>query len=170
MSTDTFQTRLLSVQRNLLNFAYSLTSNREDAYDLLQDTTLKALDSEDKYVENTNFKGWVFTIMRNLFINKYRQNMRLSVVVDHSDDLYQLNISQDSGLETPEGAVATHEITRVIDSFAPEFRRPFSMFLAGYKYAEIAEQMGLPLGTVKSRIFLARKKLQSVLADYRYDS
>lgn len=170
MANQTFQAKLLSVQRNLLNFAYTLTSNRDDAYDLLQDTTLKALDNEDKYVANTNFKGWVFTIMRNLFINKYRQNMRLSVVVDRSDDLYQLNLSQDSGLDTPEGTVTTNEINDVIASFAPEFRVPFSMFVAGYKYAEIAQRMGLPLGTVKSRIFLARKKLQAILVDYRYDS
>ena len=168
MANQTFQAKLLSVQRNLLNFAYTLTSNRDDAYDLLQDTTLKALDNEDKYVANTNFKGWVFTIMRNLFINKYRQNMRLSVVVDRSDDLYQLNLSQDSGLDTPEGSVAMHEINRVIAGFAPEYRVPFSMFVAGYKYAEIAQRMGLPLGTVKSRIFLARKKLQAILSDYRY--
>lgn len=106
--------------------------------------------------------------MRNLFINKYRQNMRLSVVVDRSDDLYQLNLSQDSGLDTPEGSVAMHEINEVIAGFAPEYRVPFSMFVAGYKYAEIAQRMGLPLGTVKSRIFLARKKLQAILADYRY--
>ncbi|MDE6080940.1 MAG: RNA polymerase sigma factor, partial [Muribaculaceae bacterium] len=58
-----FESKLLSLQGNLLNFAYMLTSNRDDAYDLLQDTTLKALDNEDKYVANTNFKGWVFTIM-----------------------------------------------------------------------------------------------------------
>ena len=95
MGTNTFQNKLLSVQRNLLNFAYTLTSNRDDAYDLLQDTTLKALDSEDKYVENVNFKGWIFTIMRNLFINKYRKESRSVVVVDQSDDLYQLNFSQD---------------------------------------------------------------------------
>ena len=164
MANQTFQAKLLSVQRNLLNFAYTLTSNRDDAYDLLQDTTLKALDNEDKYVANTNFKGWVFTIMRNLFINKYRQNMRLSVVVDRSDDLYQLNLSQDSGLDTPEGTVTTNEINDVIASFAPEFRVPFSMFVAGYKYAEIAQRMGLPLGTVKSRIFLARKNCRQYLS------
>ena len=73
MSSKNFQTKLLSLQGNLLNFAYLLTSNRDDAYDLLQDTTLKALDNEDKYVENVNFKGWVFTIMRNIFINNYRK-------------------------------------------------------------------------------------------------
>ena len=76
MASSTFQTKLLDLQSNLLNFAYTLTANRDDAYDLLQDTTLKALDNEDKYVDNTNFKGWVFTIMRNIFINNYRKVVR----------------------------------------------------------------------------------------------
>ena len=123
MGTNTFQNKLLSVQRNLLNFAYTLTSNRDDAYDLLQDTTLKALDSEDKYVENVNFKGWIFTIMRNLFINKYRKESRSVVVVDQSDDLYQLNFSQDSGFETPEGAINAKEIEAVIASFSDSLSR-----------------------------------------------
>ena len=76
MSSKNFKTKLLDLQSNMLNFAYLLTSNRDDAYDLLQDTTLKALDNEDKYVDNTNFKGWVFTIMRNIFINNYRKVVR----------------------------------------------------------------------------------------------
>lgn len=76
MTTKTFRAKLLEVQDNLLNFAYLLTSNRDDAYDLLQDTTLKVLDNEDKYVDNVNFKGWVFTIMRNTFINSYRKSVR----------------------------------------------------------------------------------------------
>lgn len=169
MGTTTFQEKLLSVQRNLLNFAYTLTTNREDAYDLLQDTTLKALDNEDKYVDNVNFKGWVFTIMRNLFINKYSATVRSAVVIDRSDDLYHLNLSQESGFETPEGALSTIEINAAINRFSDDYRVPFSMFIAGYKYAEIAEHMDMPLGTVKSRIFLARQKLKSALADYRYD-
>lgn len=169
MGTNTFQNKLLSVQRNLLNFAYTLTSNRDDAYDLLQDTTLKALDSEDKYVENVNFKGWIFTIMRNLFINKYRKESRSVVVVDQSDDLYQLNFSQDSGFETPEGAINAKEIEAVIASFSDEYRRPFTLYISGYRYAEIAQRMKLPLGTVKSRIHQARIKLQALLADMRYD-
>ena len=69
-SNETFKNRLIGLQGNLLNFAYQLTANREQAEDLLQDTTLKALDNEEKYVDNVNFKGWIFTIMRNIFINK----------------------------------------------------------------------------------------------------
>lgn len=111
MSSKNFKTKLLDLQSNMLNFAYLLTSNRDDAYDLLQDTTLKALDNEDKYVDNTNFKGWVFTIMRNIFINNYRKVVRTATVVDRTDDLYHLNISQESGLATPEGTVSAIEIS-----------------------------------------------------------
>lgn len=167
MGTEKFQNDLMKLQGNLLNFAYMLTSNRDDAYDLLQDTTLKALDNEAKYAENTNFKGWVFTIMRNIFINNYRRGARAATVTDTTENLYHLNLSQDSGLETPEGSYTAAEITDAINSFSEEYRVPFSMHVAGYKYNEIAEKMNLPLGTVKSRIFFARKKLQAQFADYR---
>ena len=167
MATTNFQTKLIDLQKNLLNFAYILTSNRDEAYDLLQDTTLKALDNEDKYVDNVNFKGWVFTIMRNIFINNYRKVVRSATVIDQTEDLYHLNLSQDSGLETPEGSYGAAEITAAINAFSDDYRIPFSMHVAGYKYSEIAEKMNLPLGTVKSRIFFARKKLQDQFADYR---
>lgn len=166
-SHDSFQTRLLGLQNNLLNFAYQLTSNREQAQDLLQDTTLKAFDNEDKYVDNVNFKGWIFTIMRNIFINNYRQNVRKATVIDQTEDLYHLNVSQDSGLSTPEGSYAVKEISVALNSFSDDYRIPFNMFVAGYKYNEIAEAMNLPLGTVKSRIFFARKTLRKQLKDYR---
>ena len=167
MSSKNFESKLVALQANLLNFAYQLTSNRDDAYDLLQDTTLKALDNEDKYVDNVNFKGWVFTIMRNIFINNYRKSARSATVIDQTEDLYHLNLPQESGLDTPDGSIAANEITAAIDSFSDEFRIPFSMHVAGYKYNEIAEHMNLPLGTVKSRIFFARQRLQEMLADYK---
>ena len=169
MGSQIFQAKLLSLQRNLLSFAYTLTNNKEDDYDLLQDTTLKVLDNEEKYVDNVNFKGWVFTIMRNLFINNYRTMVRSAVVVDKSEDLYQLNMSQESGYETPEGAIATSEIQQALNNLPTELNQCFAMFVAGYKYQEIAQRYDLPLGTVKSRIFLARKRLQKELKDLRYD-
>ncbi len=167
MGSINFQNKLMALQSNLLNFAYMLTSNRDDAYDLLQDTTLKALDNEDKYVENTNFKGWIFTIMRNIFINNYRRVVRSATIIDTTEDCYHLNLSQDSGLETPEGSYAAQEITSAINDFPEKYRVPFSMHVAGYKYNEIAEKMGLPLGTVKSRIFFARQQLQERFSAYR---
>ncbi len=162
-----FKQRLLGLQSNLMNFAYQLTTSREAAQDLVQDTTLKVLDNEEKFVDNTNFKGWVFTIMRNIFINNYRRQVRSATVVDTTEDLYHLNISQESGLATPEGSFAAKEISEAINTFSEDYREPFTLFIAGYKYTEIAEKMSLPLGTVKSRIFFARKRLQGMLKDYR---
>ena len=168
MKTNTnFQERLVGLQGNLLSFAYQLTANREQAEDLLQETTLKALDNEAKYVDNVNFKGWIFTIMRNIFINNYRQQVRQATVVDKTEDLYHLNISQESGINSPEGSYAVKEITKAVAEFTDEYRVPFNMYVAGYKYNEIADKLGLPLGTVKSRIFFARKRLRSQLGDYR---
>ncbi|WP_302029246.1 RNA polymerase sigma factor [uncultured Muribaculum sp.] len=162
-----FKQRLLGLQGNLFNFACQLTADREAAQDLVQDTTLKVLDNEEKYVDNVNFKGWVFTIMRNIFINNYRKVVRSATIMDQTEDLYHLNLPQDSGFETPEGSVAAKEITAAINSFSDDYRIPFSMHVAGYKYNEIAEKMNLPLGTVKSRIFFARQRLQQTLKDYR---
>ncbi|MDE7412029.1 MAG: sigma-70 family RNA polymerase sigma factor [Paramuribaculum sp.] len=167
MEATNLQTRLMSLQSNLLNFAYMLTSNRDDAFDLLQDTTLKVLNNQEKYTENTNFKGWVFTIMRNIFINNYRRASRSATVIDQTEDYYHLNLSQDSGFETPEGFYAASEIHEAIENFPEKYRVPFSMHVAGYKYNEIADEMGLPLGTIKSRIFFARQELQKRFADYR---
>ena len=161
-----FKERLLALQSNLFSFAYKLTADSEEAHDLLQDTTLKALDNESKYSDNSNFKGWLFTIMRNIFINNYRRTVRERTVIEGTEDLYQLNFQQPTN-STPEGMYAVNEITQIIDSFSEDYRRPFSMYVAGYKYEEIAEILDIPLGTVKSRIFTTRQKLRSILQDYR---
>lgn len=163
----TFKSSVLGMQGNLLSFALKLTLNKEEAQDLVQDTTLKALKNEEKFVDNTNFKGWMMTIMRNIFINNYRKSTRENTVVDASEDLYHLNLSQDSGLDTPDGAFAVNEISSILATFPADFREPFSMHVAGYKYEEISSKLSMPLGTVKSRIFFTRKRLREILKDYR---
>ena len=167
MSTSNFQKRLLGMQDNLLSFAIKLTANYDDAHDLLQDTTCKALANESKYVDDSNFRSWIFTIMRNIFINNYRRIVRAQTVVDKSDDLFQLNLPQVETSETPETYCAFSEVSEIVNSLPEEYRRPFTMHVDGYKYQEIADAMNLPLGTVKSRIFFAKQKLQSQLDDYR---
>lgn len=164
---QTLEDNLVQLQGNMLNFALKLTADMEDAQDLTQETTLKALNNIDKYYDNVNFKGWVFTIMHNLFVNNYRRAVRNQTIVDQTENLYHLNLPQDSGFDTPEGSFAYSEITKILNSFADEYRIPFSMHVSGYKYEEIADQLALPLGTVKSRIFFARKRLQEMLKDYR---
>ncbi|MDE5711871.1 RNA polymerase sigma factor [Bacteroides sp.] len=167
MNNATFTRDLLDVQNDLLRFAYNLTANREDANDLLQETSLKALDNEDKYTPDTNFKGWVYTIMRNIFINNYRKVVRDQTFVDTTDNLYHLSQSQDSGFESTESAYDLKEMRRIVNALPTEYRVPFSMHVSGFKYREIAEKLDLPLGTVKSRIFFTRKKLQEELKDFR---
>lgn len=167
MNSQLFQQKLMSLQSNMFNFAMLLTSNRDDAQDLLQDTTLKALDNQEKFVDNVNFKGWVLTIMRHTFINNYHKVLRTQTVVDQEIDLYNLNLTIESGIDSPDGAYAMAEINKAIEALTDELKVPFSMFLTGYKYNEIADELHLPLGTIKSRIFFARKTLQEKLRDFR---
>lgn len=154
MNALQFQKKLLSMQENMMNFALMLTANRDDAQDLMQDTTLKVLDNQEKFVDNINFKGWVLTVMRNIFINNYHKIVRTQTVVDQ-------------GVDSPDGAYQIQEITKAINGLNNELKVPFSMFLSGYKYNEIADKLDVPLGTVKSRIFFARQELQKVLKDFR---
>ena len=144
MNSMTFKKDLIGVQNDLLRFAYKLTSDREEANDLLQETSLKALDNEDKYMPDTNFKGWIYTIMRNIFIN----------------------LPRDTAFENTESAYDLKEMHRIVNSLPREYKVPFSMHVSGFKYREIAEKLGLPLGTVKSRIFFTRQKLQQELKDF----
>ncbi len=104
MKSVSFRKDLVGVQDELLRFAYKLTTDREEANDLLQETSLKALDNEDKYTPDTNFKGWMYTIMRNIFINNYRKIVRDQTFVDQTENLYHLNLPQDSGFESTERA------------------------------------------------------------------
>lgn len=167
MNSITFKKDLLGIQDDLLRFAYKLTSDREEANDLLQETSLKALDNEEKYTPDTNFKGWMYTIMRNIFINNYRKVVRNQTFVDTTDNLYHLNTPHDLASDSTESAYDLKEMHRIVNALPREYRIPFSMHVSGFKYREIAEKLGLPLGTVKSRIFFTRQKLQQDLKDFR---
>ncbi|MDO4181103.1 MAG: RNA polymerase sigma factor [Bacteroidales bacterium] len=167
MKTIDFTQQLVNVQSELFRFAFKLTADREDANDLLQETSLKALDNEEKYTPDTNFKGWIYTIMRNIFINNYRKTVRDQTFVDQTDNLFHLNLSQDSGFDSTEAAYDLKEIHRTVNALPKEYRVPFAMYVSGFKYREIADKLGLPLGTVKSRIFFTRQKLQEELKDFR---
>ena len=167
MRTADFTQNLLGMQTELHRFALKLTADKEEADDLLQETSLKALDNEDKYTPDTNFKGWMYTIMRNIFINNYRKAVRDQTFVDHTDNLFHLSLPQDSGFESTEGNYDLKEIRRIVNTLPKEYRVPFSMYVSGFKYREIAERLGLPIGTVKSRIFFTRQRLQQDLKAFR---
>ena len=167
MKTVDFTQHLLNVQSELFRFAFKLTADREEANDLLQETSLKALDNEEKFTPDTNFKGWMYTIMRNIFINNYRKVVRDQTFIDQTDNLYHLNLPQDTGFESTERTYDLKEMHRVVNALPKEYRVPFAMHVSGFKYREIAEKLNLPLGTIKSRIFFTRQKLQEELKDFR---
>ncbi len=151
---------------NLERFAMSLTSNREEAKDLLQETYLKALTYRDKFQEFTNLKAWAYTIMKNTFINNYRKSVREKTTVDNTKDLYYLNNSKESGFVKPDSEYQLKELNKAIEKLDADFKLPFQMHTEGYKYKEIANELNLKIGTVKSRIFFTRKKLMESLKDY----
>jgi len=166
MNTLQFQKKLLGMQGNMMNFALILTSNKDDARDLTQDTTLKVLDNQEKFTDNINFKGWVLTVMRNIFINNYHKIVRAQTVIDRGIDVYNLELMTEFSNDTPEGYYKRQEIMFAIDQLNHDLKTPFNLYINGYKYNEIALKLNLPLGTVKSRIFFARKELQEELKDF----
>ena len=155
-----FEENVMKLSGSLSSFAYSLTNNKQDAEDLVQDTLLKLLGNAENYAEQGNFKGWAFTVMRNIFINNYRKMQNYKTVDNEVMPLENIAVYTTS---TPDALMNAKEIGRVINTFPEELRKPFKMYVAGYAYQEIADKMNIPLGTVKSRIHTARKKLKAII-------
>ena len=166
MTAIEFNHQLISLEDKLGRFALSLTSNRDDAKDLLQETMLKAITYRDQFVQYTNLKAWAYTIMKNTFINNYRRNVRQNTAFDNTKDLFFLNQNKDTINVEPDSAYSAQEISKIIDSLEDEFKIPFKMHTEGFKYKEIAQKLDLKIGTVKSRIFFTRKKLMDSLVDF----
>lgn len=169
MSTIEFTNTLTSLESYLMAFAMNYTKNVEDARDLTQETMLKAIRYRDYYTPKTNFKAWVFTIMKNIFINQYRRRVKSGTIFDNSTDLYLLNGNTEER-NSPDNHIASLEVEATLNKLSEEYREPFEMHYLGYKYKEIAEKLDIPIGTVKSRIFIARKKLMDLMPEYRYSN
>ena len=157
---------LLPQYGNMLRpFALALTKSRENAEDLIQDTLYRALANQDKFSEGTNIKAWLNSIMRNIFINNYRRQKKSKIITDTSATGYLLNSTKKTERNESERHFLAEDISRALNAVSCDFTEPFLMYYRGFHYEEISEQLDLPLGTVKSRIFFARKELQSKLRD-----
>ena len=154
--------QLEGISDSLRAFALKLTGNVADADDLYQDTALRIMSNADKYQEGTNFKAWAVTIMRNIFINNYRKKVRRGTILDQTPNNYYINSGDVSVNNDGETNAAYKELLKMVSSLPDEFKRPFWMAFKGYKYDEIAEKLDAPLGTIKSRIFFARRKLRKM--------
>lgn len=140
-----------------------MTKNQDDAKDLFQETAFRALTNRDKFSPGTNFKAWSFTIMKNIFINNYRKKMKANTIMDSTDNMYYINSGSISISNGAEANILMKEITGMIERLDDSIRIPFLMHYQGFKYQEIADELKLPLGTVKSRIFFARKELKEMI-------
>ncbi len=159
MTTKEFFKHIEEVNPILKNFALRLTQDEEKALDLYQETVCKALKNKDSFTEGTNFKAWITTIMRNTFINDYRKAKNNQVTQVGHDGLF-FKIHHKTVYNEGEVKVNVDELKKMIDSLDKKLRIPFKRFYEGYKYHEIADELNLPIGTIKSRIHKARKVLQ----------
>jgi len=166
MTTIEFNKHILSYSENLRSYALSLTANQDDAKDLYQETYLKALLNREKVEDHSNLKAWVYTIMRNIFINNYRRSYKSSVRIDNAESPYEMESASKDMAIPGDSEFSYNEIKRVINNLQTEYRNPFQMYVDGYKYKEIADEQDILLGTVKSRIFNARQQLMEQLKDY----
>ena len=163
MTTLKFNHSLAQIQNLLFAFAMKLTySNREDANDLFQETVMRAFASRHRFQEGTNFKAWVTTIMRNCFINEYRKRRTRNQVEQPLEENTEFAVRQ--AVHNDAGTIIMMKELRImLDSMDDAHRVPFEMFFNGFEYQEIAEELDLPMGTVKSRIFFARKKMKDMI-------
>lgn len=161
MAAQNFDAKFNELSPVLNAFAYNLTQNVEDAKDLYQETAFRAMANREKFNPGTNFKAWLFTIMKNIFINNYRKKVKANTIMDSTDNLYYINSGGRSIDNRGEADALIKELKDLIKDLDDSIRVPFLLHFEGFKYQEIADRFGLPLGTVKSRIFFARRELKS---------
>ncbi|PHI21971.1 hypothetical protein CEQ90_01215 [Lewinellaceae bacterium SD302] len=165
MTNNQFLQEVSQVENLLFSFALRLTRSRADAEDLMQETKIKAYQYRDKFRLGTNFKSWVSTIMRNTFINHYRKRKSRRHLNQPVDDItYTLESKQTVNNEA-EQSLRLRELNKMMNSIGKIYSVPFRMFYEGYEYKEIAEHLNIPIGTVKSRIFLARTKMKGMIGE-----
>ncbi|MBX9781853.1 MAG: RNA polymerase sigma factor [Chitinophagaceae bacterium] len=164
MSTVEFNQMLVSNTDFLKPFAFTLTRDNETAKDLLQETMFRALANKEKYNVGTNIKAWLYTIMRNIFINNYRRRVKQNTIFDSTPNDFLLNYQQPTVSNDAERTLRMKEIQNAVHNLPEIFKNPFMLYFEGFKYHEIAEALSEPLGTIKSRIHFARKLLKEQIS------
>lgn len=164
MKIDEFELQLTELRPALYRLTKKFTRSREDSCDLIQETLAKAWSRRSRFRENKNLIGWLYVIMRNTFINQYRkdQHAKQLIVTD-----LRFKHLDGNGIVRSDESTHVKEVWAAINSINSELGKVFKMYLSGYKYEEIATELGIPTGTVKSRLFLARQEIRNQLPGYR---
>jgi len=166
MTTIDFNHMLSNNSEFLKPFAITLTRDNEQAKDLYQETLYRALANKDKYNVGTNIKAWLYTIMRNIFINNYRRKSKQNTIFDSTPNEFLIDYNQVVAKNQAESTLNMKEVHEAIHNLPDIFRGPFLLYFDGYKYHEIADMLQEPLGTIKSRIHFARKLLKAQIQRY----
>lgn len=170
MTTLEFDGKIQGLSKYLRPFALKLTRDKEEANDLMQETMLKAISNREKFAEGTNLKAWLYTIMKNTFITQYHRMVRRNTFIDTTDNLHYLNSNDHVTHNDSTTSFAMEDINEALDGLKEEYRVPFLMHFRGFKYHEIADELQIPIGTVKNRIHIARKSLKGSLQSYKFKS
>ena len=161
-----FNNELYVHKDGLMSFAISFTKDTDDAADLVQDTLVKALRCAHNFQEGTNLKAWLYTILRNTYINNYRRRQRIQKIITVTDEISSDQLSHCATNNTAENTCTMDDINKALAKLQPCYSVPFLRFFEGYKYHEIADELDIPIGTVKTRIHLARGILKKNLKMY----
>lgn len=167
MNKIEFKRKLAQQAPYLELYARGFTNNSDDALDLVQDTALKAVKYFQSFKDGTNLKSWLYTIMRNTFINKYRRIQRINTLVIRQEQISNANLLASSTKNKGESNFILDDIQKALRALNKEYYTPFMMYYEGYKYHEIAEHLAIPIGTVKTRIHVARKTMKKALSVYK---
>jgi len=167
MTEQEFNKQVSKIESLLIGFSIKLTGNKDSAKDLMQETLLRSYKNKDKFTMGTNFKAWMTTIMYNSYINIYRRKKTKNKVMRPLDD-HSYMVEKDANGSDANSVILMKELHEIIETLSEDFKVPFKMLLDGYHYDEISEMIDTPMGTVKSRIFYARKKIQKAMQS-RYD-
>ncbi|WP_353129810.1 RNA polymerase sigma factor [Parapedobacter pyrenivorans] len=166
MNKIEFNTRVVKEVNSLNGYAFYFTRDEENANDLVQDTVLKAFSYYNKFKEGTNLQAWLYTILKNTFINYYRRKVKTNSIIVKSDTISSSDLFRSSLRNAAEGKFVMDDIERALTKLPEEYYSPFTMYYEGYKYHEIADHFHIPIGTVKTRIHVARQQLKKKLKTY----